>query len=187
MDKIDKNILTRAREGDLKSFEYILSFYEKAVYNYCLKILRNSANAKDVTQETFIKVYIHRKQIDPEKNIKTWIFTIATNTAYDFLRSKKRKNEVSLDDKVGVEIETNPSASAYYREEGMVSDVEMALREINPEYKKAILLFYQQGFKYQEITEILQMPINTVKTHISRGKAEFRVRTFYIIFNQCFP
>ncbi len=174
MDKIDKNILTRAREGDLKSFEYILSFYEKAVYNYCLKILRNSANAKDVTQETFIKVYIHRKLIDPEKNIKTWIFTIATNTTYDFLRSKKRKNEVSIDDNINEELETNTSSGAYYQKEGLVSDVEKALGEINPEYKKALLLFYQQGFKYNEIAEILAVPINTVKTHISRGKEQLR-------------
>jgi RNA polymerase sigma-70 factor (ECF subfamily) len=170
MENIDKTILIRAKTGDLEAFEFILSFFEKAIYNYCLRILKNSYNAKDVTQDTFIKVYTHRKDIDPEKNIKTWIFTIATNTAYDFLRGKKRKNEVSLDEN----IETIDSFEAYYGEEGKVSDVDKALERINPEYKKAILLFYQQGFAYTEIAAMLETPINTVKTHISRGKEQLK-------------
>ncbi len=170
MEKIDEDILIRAQAGDLDAFEYILSFYEKAIYNYCLRILKNPQNAKDVAQETFIKVYIHRKTIDPKKNIKTWIFTIATNTALDFLRSKKRKSEVSLDE----ENETISGWEAYYPQEGLESDVDKALEQINPEYKKALLLFYQQGFEYQEIADILEMPINTVKTHISRGKEQLR-------------
>ncbi|MCX6751834.1 MAG: RNA polymerase sigma factor [Candidatus Nomurabacteria bacterium] len=170
MQEINKDILIRAQKGDLNAFEYILSFYEKAIFNYCLRITKNPQEAKDITQETFIKVYSHRKSIDPEKKIKTWIFTIATNTTYDFLRSKKRKNETSLDE----ENETIPNFEAYYPEEGLVSDVEKALKKINPEYKKALLLFYQQGFKYEEIAEILLMPINTVKTHISRGKEELK-------------
>ena len=170
MESLDKNILIRAKAGDLKAFEQILSFYEKAIYNYCLRILKNSYNAKDVTQETFIKVYTHRKSIDIEKNIKTWIFTIATNTAYDFLRGKKRKNEVSLDD----ENETISSFETYYQEEGLISDVERALLQINSNYREALLLFYQQGFEYKEIAEILGVPINTVKTHISRGKEQLK-------------
>jgi RNA polymerase sigma-70 factor (ECF subfamily) len=172
MENIDKNILIRAKAGDLEAFEYILSFYEKAIYNYCLRILKNSTHAKDVTQETFIKVYTHRKKIDPEKNIKTWIFTIATNTAYDFLRSKKRKMEISLDE----EFETNSSFETYYqsKEEGLISDVDKALTQIKSEYKKVLLLFYQQGFEYKEIAEILGMPINTVKTHISRGREQLK-------------
>ena len=172
METINKDILIRARSGDIEAFEYILSFYEKSIYNYCLRILKNSPNAKDAAQETFIKVYTHRKSIDPEKNIKTWIFTIATNTVYDFLRSKKRKREVNLDE----EFETNSNFETYYsqREEGLVSDVDKALEQINPEYKRVILLFYQQGFGYQEIADILKMPINTVKTHISRGKEQLK-------------
>lgn len=168
---LSKDILICAKEGDIDAFEQILSFYEKAVFNYCLHILKNSQNAKDAAQETFIKVYTSRKKIDPEKNIKTWIFTIATNTIYDFLRWKKRKNEISLD----ANIETiSDSETYYYTGEGIVSDVEKALEKINTQYKKALLLFYQQGFQYQEIAEILEIPINTVKTHINRGKEQLK-------------
>jgi len=167
---LEKDVLIRAQKGDIIAFEQILSFYEKAIYNYCLRVLKNSDYAKDVTQETFIKVYTHRSEINPEKNIKTWIFTIATNTAYDFLRGKKRKKEISLDE----QNETISSFEAYYVEEGLVSDVDKALLIINPDYKKALLLFYQQGFSYQEIADILSIPINTVKTHIMRGKEQLK-------------
>ncbi len=167
---IDKMILVRAQAGDLEAFEYIVFFYEKAIYNYCLRLVKNSQNAKDATQETFIKVYTHRTSIDPEKNIKTWIFTIATNTVYDFLRGKKRKSEISLDDN----LETISSSEAYYQEEGVALDVDNALNNINPEYKKALLLCYQQGFEYQEIADTLRISINTVKTHIKRGKEQLK-------------
>lgn len=168
MESLNKDILALAKNGDVNAFEQILSFYEKAVFNYCLRITKNRVEAEDVTQETFIKIYTHRKSIDPEKNIKTWIFTIATNTAYDFLRKKKRKNETSLED------ETIYNLKTYYPKESVQSDVEKALEKINPEYKKALVLFYQQGFKYEEIAEILSIPANTVKTHISRGKEELK-------------
>ncbi len=170
MQEINKDILIRAKAGDINAFEYILSFYEKAIFNYCLHVTKNLEEAKDVTQETFIKVYKNRKSIDTEKNIKTWIFTIATNTAYDLFRSKKRKKEISLDK----EDETISTLKAYYPEEGLTSDVEKALSKINPEYKKVLILFYQQGFSYQEIADILSIPINTVKTHISRGKEQLK-------------
>ncbi len=173
MDKkvlIEKSVLLAIKNGDLSAFEYLLSFYEKMIFNYVLRIVKNIGNAKDITQDTFIKVYIHRKLIDPEKNIKTWIFTIATNTAYDFIRGKKRKNEISLD----MESETIYDIKTYYKEEGLVSDMDKALNKIKTEYKEALLLFYQQGFEYKEIADILSMPINTVKTHISRGKEQLR-------------
>ena len=170
MDSIDKEILIRARAGDADAFEQILSFYEKAIYNYVFRIMKDPQTAKEITQDTFVKVYTHRKTIDPEKSIKTWIFTIATNTAYDFIRAKKRKNEISFDE----DNETISSFEAYYPKEGLVSDVDKALDQIKPEYKKVLLLFYQQGFEYKEIAEILEIPINTVKTYIKRGKEELK-------------
>ncbi len=170
MEIPDRNILTKASLGDITAFERILYFYEKAVYNYCLRVLKDSSNAKDITQETFIKVYKHHKEIDPDKNMKTWIFTIATNAMYDLFRSKKRKREISLEEN----IETIDMSSSYYTEEGIVRDVENALFQIKPEYREAILLFYQQGFSYNDIAEILGIPINTVKTHISRGKQQLK-------------
>jgi RNA polymerase sigma-70 factor (ECF subfamily) len=168
---LEKEILIRAQSGDLEAFEQILFYYEKPIFNYCRRVAGNTQDAQDITQETFIKVYNHRRSIDPEKNIKTWIFTIATNTAYDLLRSRKRKNETSLCDE---DSETIANPGSYYSREGIGLDIEQALGNINPEYKRAILLAYVDGFEYKEIADILALPINTVKTHISRGKEQLK-------------
>jgi len=167
---IDKEILMKVKDGDLEAFEFLLSFYEKAIFNYCLHVMKNMEDAKDITQDTFIKVYKNRKLIDEDKNIKTWIFTIATNTAYDSIRKKKRKNEITLNE----EDETISSIEAYYGEEGVFSDVEKALSKINTEYRKVLVLFYREGFSYQDIADMLLVPINTVKTHLSRGKEQLK-------------
>ena len=89
---------------------------------------------------------------------------------YDLLRSKKRKQEVSLDE----EDETISKIKAYYSEEGLNFDIEKALLKIKEEYKEILLLYYQQGFDYKEIAEMRLMPINTVKTHLSRGKEQLK-------------
>ena len=169
-ESIPIEILDQAKRGSVDAFEYILSYFEKPIYNYCLRILRNTDDAKDATQQTFIKVYNNHKSIDSSKNIKTWIFTIATNTAYDIIRSRKRKNEVSLEEY----FETIDDSQSYYIEESVISDVERAINEIDPDYSKVLLLFYQQGFSYQEIADITKTPINTIKTHISRGKEQIK-------------
>jgi RNA polymerase sigma-70 factor (ECF subfamily) len=167
---MDKNTIILAKNGDINAFEEIVSFYEKMIFNYLWRVVKNKEDAKDITQNTFVKVFTHRKSIDVDKNLKTWIFTIATNSAYDFLRWKQRKNETSLEDN----IETIEGLEAYNTGEGIVSDVDRALQEIDMNYKKALLLFYQQGFEYKEIADILGIPINTVKTHISRGKEQLK-------------
>jgi RNA polymerase sigma-70 factor (ECF subfamily) len=167
---MDKNTIILAKNGDISAFEEIVSFYEKMIFNYSLRIVKNKEDAKDITQNTFVKVFTHRKSIDVDKNLKTWIFTIATNTAYDFMRWKQRKNETSLEDN----LETIEGLESYNVGEGIVSDVERALEEIDVNYKKTLLLFYQQGFEYKEIADILGIPINTVKTHISRGKEQLK-------------
>lgn len=167
---MDKNTIILAKNGDINAFEEIVSFYEKMIFNYSLRIVKNKEDAKDITQNTFVKVFTNRKSIDVDKNLKTWIFTIATNTAYDFIRWKQRKNETSLEDN----LETIEGLEAYNIGEGIVSDVDKALQGIDINYRKALLLFYQQGFEYKEIADILGIPINTVKTHISRGKEQLK-------------
>ncbi len=174
MDKkevIDKEIIISLQKGDSSAFEYFLSFYEKLIFNYIFRIVKNREVAKDITQDTFIKVYNNTKFIDVNKNIKTWLFTIATNTTYDFLRSKKSKKEFSLDEN----IETIDEFDTYYTQGELISDVEKALEAIKLDYREVILLFYKYGFSYQEISEILALPINTIKTNIRRGKEQLKL------------
>ena len=169
---IPVEIIERAKKGDLFAFEQIVNEFEKPLWNYLVRLSGSRDDAEDLIQDTFVKVYKHIKTIDSTKNIKSWIYTIATNTAYDYLRKKKREAQVELDE----EHETNSDNSSYYSvtvEENMESkDVAAAIERLDALYKGPILLYYKDGFSYEEIAEMLSIPINTLKTRLSRAKKQ---------------
>jgi RNA polymerase sigma-70 factor (ECF subfamily) len=169
---IDKNIILKAKSGNAKAFDAIVAFYQKAIYGHLYRIVNNRNDALDLTQDTFIKVYKNRKMIDPDKSFKAWMYKIATNTAYDWLRKQKRQPQVrAIDDSTEFEtIEDNPS----YYNIGEINNLDLiqALQALRPDREDILRLYYQQGFTYVEISEILQMPLNTVKTNIARAKSE---------------
>ncbi len=165
----EKEDLARLRSGSLKAFEAVLTAYEKRIFSHLLRITGNAADAADLTQETFLKVYRFRQKVDPEKNFKSWLYTIATRTAYDWLRRKNRGEEVLLPE----EGETNEALPAYNSKEAEL-DVARALGNIRPAYRSVLLLFYAEGLTYEEIAAALALPVNTVKTHLRRGKAALK-------------
>jgi RNA polymerase sigma-70 factor (ECF subfamily) len=169
---IPVEIIERAKKGDLFAFEQIIFEFEKPLWNYLVRLSGNKDDAEDLIQETFVKVYKHLKSIDGTKNIKSWIYTIATNTAYDHLRKRKREALVELDE----EYETNVENTAYYpvsvEENIETKDVSAAIDRLDDLYKGPILLYYKDGFSYEEIADMLSIPINTLKTRLSRAKKQ---------------
>lgn len=168
--EIDKNIILKVKKGELKAFDSIVSFYQKVIYNHIYRLVNNRDDALDLVQDTFIKVYKNRNNIDLEKNFKAWLYKIATNTAYDWLKKKQLKTEELT---YKTEFETIDQVRSYYNIEQLeILDLTEALRTLKPDSENILRLYYQQGFSYLEISEILNIPINTVKTKISRAKVE---------------
>jgi len=172
MTTIAPEIIERAKKGDIFAFEEIVSTFEKPLWNYLVRLVGSKDDAEDLIQDTFVKVYKHLKSIDSSKNIKSWIYTIATNTAYDFLRKKKRESTVELDE----EYETKPDNASYYSvsiEDSIErKDVTAAIERLDLLYRGPIILYYKDGFSYEEIAEMLSIPINTLKTRLSRAKKQ---------------
>lgn len=169
MEEIDKKILIAAKNKDLRAFEVILSHYERAIFNYIFRLVNHRQDAEDLTQETFIKVYTRLSSIDPEKNFRAWLYEIATNTTRDWFRKKTGRPELLIIDDPESSFETIDEDSSYIKIEE-AKDIRDALDSIKPAYRTALLLFYWQGFSYGEISSILSLPINTVKTYLYRGK-----------------
>lgn len=168
----EKELLNQARGGSIEAFEKILFLYEKPIYNYIYRLTRQKEDAEDLTQKTFIKLYKILKTINLEKSFKSWLYKIATNTTYDWFRKKKREAEflVPESDKY---FETIDADEAYY-DVVEVGLLDKALAEIKPIFRSVILLYYKDGLTYQEIADTLQIPINTVKTHLRRAKEELK-------------
>lgn len=181
--KIDSEILVKARKGEVKAFDLIISFYQKAIFNHIYRLVGNKDDAADLTQDTFFKIYRKHALIDPSDNFKAWLYKIATNTVYDWFDKKKRRNEFNFIEEG--EIETIGAVVPYYRlDKATTMDLEMALGKIKPRYQSVIFLYYQQGFSYEEIAKIMQTPLGTVKTLLYRAKRALEEELKYGESNQ---
>jgi RNA polymerase sigma-70 factor, ECF subfamily len=172
----EKEVISAAQKGDLKAFEQLLFLYEKRIYTYIYGFVNQKYDAEDLTQETFVKLYKNIRNIDTEKSFKSWLYKIATNTVYDWLRRKKiTPVMLELNEEIAEleEAETMDDNSPYDNEEKkrLVDD---ALNVVKPAHKKILHLFYREDLGYKEIAEVLNIPLNTVKTNLRRAKAALK-------------
>ncbi len=162
---------------DHQTFEDILDRYEQSIFSYVRRLVGNQEDAKDLTQDIFLKVYRKGHTIDPDKNFKSWLFTVATNTVYDWFR-RQRHEPINVDDleEITELAETNPIEPTYKYAEGreLAEHVDWALTQLKPVSRTVILLYYREELSYEEIATALEIPINTVKTHLHRSKQKLK-------------
>ncbi len=158
--------------------EIIVKQYLKSVYNFVFRIVGNENEASDITQEVFIKVWKNLSKIDESKNFKTWIFAIARNTTIDWLR--KRKNisfsKIESEDNYFEENieDIEPLPDEIFIKKELAKEVEEALTKIRPDFREIILLRYVEDLTFEEISEIVDKPLNTVKSHHLRALSALR-------------
>lgn len=165
----DKKLIEEILEGNDSSFRLLMEKYLKPVYNFLRQLVKDASVADDLTQETFIKAWKHIRRFDQSRSFKTWIFTIAKNTAYDYLRKKKsipfsffKKNE---EDRGLEEIsEEGVLPDEILEKEDLARELEEKLKEIPRKYRSILFLHYKEDFSLYEIAEILKKPYNTVKS-----------------------
>ncbi len=177
-ERTDVLIMPDLVNGDAPVFDDLLRRYEKPIYNFIYRQVFHREDARDLTQETFLKIYKFRSSYDATKKFSTWAYTIATRTLYDWWRKKQRTiTTTDLEDASsgGLDPETITLPSAYNSIESKI-DVEQALAKLKPIHSTILLLYYQRGFLYQEIAEALNIPVNTVKPHLYRAKKALRER-----------
>ncbi|MBI3495099.1 RNA polymerase sigma factor [Candidatus Berkelbacteria bacterium] len=166
---VTPKLLRQAQAGNLAAFEMMVKAYEQPIYSYIYRLAGRREDAEDLTQETFVKLYRNLSRYDPSKKFSTWLYTIATHTVYDAWRAKKHHKELLILDDPDRRIETIDPRSSYEVIRRRV-DIQKALTQLPPPYRNILLLYYYRGFRYAEIAEILQMPLNTVKTDLRRAK-----------------
>jgi RNA polymerase sigma-70 factor (ECF subfamily) len=175
----DKKLIEEILDGDDSAFKLLMEKYLKPVYNFLRQLVRDVSVADDLTQETFIKVWKNIARFDQNRNFKTWIFTIAKNTAYDYLRKKKsipfsffKKSE---DDRGLEEIsEDKILPDEILEKEDLARELEGKLKEVPRKYRTILFLHYKEDFSLYEIAEILKKPYNTVKSLHGRALARLR-------------
>jgi RNA polymerase sigma-70 factor (ECF subfamily) len=181
----DQEIVLLARKGKEPAYRELIGRYQRPVLSLIYRIVRDREKAEDLAQETFIKVLNAIDRYDPGYKFSSWIFKIAHNTALDHLRRKEPQTlsldgsphastveEVEASVLTAVSEDETPEEFASNRELG--AQIDAAIARLRPEYRTAILLWHHQTRPYEEIAEIMGLPLGTVKTYIHRARNELR-------------
>ncbi|MNI40700.1 ECF RNA polymerase sigma factor SigW [compost metagenome] len=178
---VESRLAQLARNGDRNAFAELVDLYKNKIFHLAYRMLSNSHEAEDAVQETFLRVYTNLHKYDENQKFSTWIFRIATNLCIDRLR--KRKNTYSLDAEMS-DGEGNDHYSLLPADEDtpekqvIVSETQELIRaaiDTLPEkYKSVVILRYLQDLSLQEISDILDMPVTTIKTRVHRGREYLR-------------
>lgn len=156
----DADLIQKTRKGDVEAYNLLVSRWEKRVFNYLLRIVGNREDAFDLSQDVFLKGYQNIRKLDDPSRFAPWLFRIAHNEAYSMFR--KRRPEVDSEDVP--ETSVNMSGGAFPMEMSLA--VTAALDRLNAEHKEAVVLKIYQGFKFEEMAEILDIPVSTIKSRL---------------------
>ncbi|MFA5742680.1 MAG: RNA polymerase sigma factor [Candidatus Paceibacterota bacterium] len=171
----DLDLIEQYLKGNEKALEFLIKKYLKPVYGFVFRYTGNAADADDIAQETFVKAWRSIKKFDQEKSFKTWIFTIAKNTAIDFFKKRKTIPFSNFEDENGYNFiadnlasqSLSPAQEAEKKETaGFVSS---AISQLSSNYQKIISLRHDKDLTFQEIADFLDEPINTVKSRYRRA------------------
>jgi RNA polymerase sigma-70 factor, ECF subfamily len=182
----DQEVVLLARGGREAAYRELVRRYERPVFALLFRMVRDRELAEDLAQETFVKALNAIESYRPEFKFSSWIFKIANNAAIDHLR-RRELDTLSLDGSPHAETPEAMQATALQigaRQESPLDAVEArelggaieaAIGRLRPEYRSCILLRHVEGRAYEEIAEILDLPLGTVKTYIHRARNELRL------------
>lgn len=185
--RTDEKLLEDYRQGDAAAFAQLVSRYQRELYHFLVRFLGNRTTAEDVFQDTFLQVHQSAEQFDLQRRFRPWLFTIAANKARDLIRSMARRPTNPLqatispgDDESGEFIDLMQSASELPGEPMERRELQQLVHRTvtsMPEHLREILLLsYFHQFPYKQISEILDIPLGTVKSRLHAAVAHFADR-----------
>lgn len=177
----DQAIVEQVIGGDVDSFAVLVDRYQDRIYGTVLNYVSNPDDAVDITQESFVKAYSNLRSFNASSAFYTWIYRIAVNTAIDFLRRQRSRVADSLDDHKFVEVGFEPASKDPSADPEKVlarTEQRRALRKaigsLSDKLRSVVVLHDVEGLSQEEVADILRVPVGTVKSRVSRARAELR-------------
>lgn len=185
---VETQFIERLKQGDASAFEVLIADRSGEVYGLLYRLTENAEEARDLTQETFLRAFQSISQFRGDSDLRTWIYRIAINQArnrWRWWRRRRRDVTVSLDttdiqgnqplvETLRAERERSPEQETLARERERV--LRKALQGLSNSYREAVILRDIEGFTYEEIAETLGINVGTVKSRLARGRQELRER-----------
>jgi RNA polymerase sigma-70 factor (ECF subfamily) len=181
----DQEVVLLAREGQQRAYRVLVRRYERPIFSLVYRMVRDRELAEDLSQETFVKALNAIESYRPEYKFSSWLFKIANNTAIDHLR-RRELDTLSLEgsphaltpdavEATALQIgDRSENALDIVEAKELGGEIERAIAQLRPEYRACILLRHVDGRAYEEIAEMLDLPLGTVKTYIHRARNELR-------------
>lgn len=186
-DPCEQALIRALSEGQEYAYEELIERFEHPVYNLVARLANDPADIADVVQEVFLKIFRSVGAFRGDCSLKTWVYRIAVNEARNHLRwfLRHRRKEVGIDSAWPGYSEDEPREASWMADKSpsplqaavdqeMHEMVEKALAHVNPSYRAALVLREVEGLSYEEIAQILETSLGTVKSRIVRGREELR-------------
>jgi len=178
----EKAIIERCQNGDVAAFEELIAEYQKKVINSAYAMLGNREDAYDMAQEIFLKVFGNISKFNRQSSFSTWLYRVTRNMCLDEIRRRKRRDSrvVNITGEKDEEIydlqiaDTAKGPEEIAEQDAVVQQVRGAINELSEDYKTAMILREIQELDYQQIADVLECSIGTVKSRISRGRKMLR-------------
>lgn len=177
----EKTLVETAKRGDLAAFNQLVLMYQSQVYNVAYRLLGDPDAAADATQDAFLKAF-RRLHQHRGGSFRAWLLRIVTNTCYDMLRRRARRPTYPLepqsDDQESDRLPRWQSDAESPEEMVLRREIHWAVQEglstLSPEHRTVIVLSDIEGLSYEEIAQVLNIPVGTVKSRLSRARARLR-------------
>ncbi len=177
MTKEERELIQAAQEGDQEAFEELVRRHEKQVYGLALRVCGNPQDAAEAAQEAFLSAWQGLRFFRQESEFSTWLYRLTSNAAIDLLRREKRhRGAASLDDELSPEApdrtSLTPQDALEQKELGEL--IQKGLNDLSADHRQVLVLREMYQMSYQEISDVLDLDVGTVKSRISRGRQQLR-------------
>lgn len=172
----DEVLVQKSKNGDMDAFDELVRRYESKIYGLAYRFMGNHADASDLAQDTFIRLYQALEGFRGDAAFSTWLYRIAANICRDELRKRQRRRSVSMDEMMDASPANTPTADDSYSPEETVQrrevqrQVQLCLNQLSDDHRLILIMREIHGLSYEEIAGVLQCSLGTVKSRISRAR-----------------
>jgi RNA polymerase sigma-70 factor (ECF subfamily) len=178
----DRQLIERCRSGDREAFDELVRRYEKQAYNLAYRLSGNYHDASDVVVEAFVRVFQGLHTFRGEANFGTWLHRVVVNTFLDMRKRSKGRQNVSLEEQLELDgdtltrqiEDTSPGPEELVEKEEREEVLQRAIAQLPPERRILIVLYHFENLSYEEIAQMLNLPVGTVKSRLNRARLALR-------------
>lgn len=173
-DKTDEELVVLTQQNDIQAFEVLVNRYESKLIRYGYRFVQEVEPIEDAVQKVFLNTYSNIQSFNPKRKFSSWIYRIAHNEFVDIIRVKCREPYKRFDMDMIMAVADEGDILAELDRKELCCKLDAFLKELKPKYRDPIVLYYYEDKDYQEISDILQIPVSTVGIRLRRARQQLK-------------